>query len=602
MVNELSNSKSSNKILYPTDFRGNLEYRFELKNKCHGDIELAAYVREYCARDIEYWFDVFCWTYDPRKNPSVIPMILWDFQREILCEIKDAIINQADILIVKSRDMAISWTVTLVQQWLWQFSPSQCSFLVGSRKEDYVDKLGDIDSLLEKIRFNIRKQPSFLLPVGFNEAEHLGFMSLKNPETGSIIKGESSNSGFSRSGRHTAIMLDEFAFWNYDDQVETATADTSRCRIYVSTPCGMANVFGTKAKSNNSALNVVYVHWSLHPDKTAGCYYWSNQDTQSGVKIPVDNPCVAPEFKAFKLFLGGYKIRSEWYDAECERREKVGKSNVEIAQELDCEFVTSGYSYFSVPKLRILNVWKESVRANSKEKIPHMSFIRTSLFDIDKKIQVRDNAIDGWLQIYEEPTDYHQYVIGCDSSEGSATGDYQAAIVLNQNKQVCAIIHGHYSIEDFIERIALTAKYYNNAKVAAENNSIGGEVNRGLYHHRLGVNLYYMPDERDKKDKKYGFNTNSRTRPMVLEGLSKDLSCGNIDIRSQQIISECEMFVSNPNTGKISAAEGFHDDLVMALAIGNRVVTETPYKPKTQKSTVQRAMLNDVYKRSFARM
>ena len=591
-----------NKLDYPTDFRTNLEYRYNLYEKCNESPEIAEYVREYCRRDIEFWFDVCCWTYDPRRSPSVIPMILWDFQRDMVQELKEAIEQQEDILFVKSRDMAVSWTDMLLKQWFWQFSTNQVSFLVGSRKEDYVDKLGDIDSLLEKIRFNLRRQWSFLLPIGFNAKENLGFMSIKNPETGSLIKGESANSDFSRSGRHTAIMLDEFAFWNFDEQVETATADTTNCRIYVSTPCGMGNTFAKKAQAKNPPHRVIYMHWSLHPKKTVGAYYWSNQETQSGEKIEIENPCVAPEYRAFRLFLGGYVVRSVWYDTECERRKKEGKSNVEIAQELDCGFINTGYSYFNLIKLRVLTMWEETFRETSNARIPDRSFVRSSLVEVNKKIDVRDNPLDGWLQIFEEPQPTHKYFFGVDSSEGSATGDNQACIILNQYKQVCAIIHGHYSVEDYIHYVALTAKYYNNALVAAENNSIGGEVNRGLYHHSIGVKLYYMPDQKDKKDKKYGFNTNTRTRPMILEALKKDIENCNIDIRSKLITSECEVFVSNPDTGKLQSANGFHDDLVMALAICNRVVDETPYKPRSNKTREHRAQLNDAYRRSFVQV
>jgi hypothetical protein len=55
-----------------------------------------------------------------------------------------------------------------------------------------------------------------MLPQGFDWKKHLTYMSLSNPVNGNVISGESSNPNFSRGSRRTAVLLDEFAFWDND--------------------------------------------------------------------------------------------------------------------------------------------------------------------------------------------------------------------------------------------------------------------------------------------------------------------------------------------------------------------------------------------------
>ena len=82
----------------------------------------------------------------------------------------------------------------------------------------------------------ISRLPDFMLPAGWNSDRHFNYMSLVNVENGNVISGESSNPNFSRGGRQKAIFLDEFAFWDNDNAVWGATADTTNCRIVATTP------------------------------------------------------------------------------------------------------------------------------------------------------------------------------------------------------------------------------------------------------------------------------------------------------------------------------------------------------------------------------
>lgn len=256
-----------------------------------------------CSRDLLFYLNAFGWTYDPRCTPPALPFITWEYQDEAALAIDDAI-GRSDLLIEKSRDMGASWLVLAVFEWRWHFRPLQ-TFLLASRKEDYVDKSDDPDSLMWKIDFLHKCQPRWLLPnITRNK------LLLYNRHTDSTIAGDSTTGDLGRGGRRTAIFLDEFAAVDNGYEVLHSTADTSPCRIFASTPKGTGNAFYDRKQAGTKSFAF---HWSRHPKKAEGLYKDENG-----------------------------KWRSPWYDQECKRR----ANPMEVAQELDIDYLGSDYQFF----------------------------------------------------------------------------------------------------------------------------------------------------------------------------------------------------------------------------------------------------------------
>jgi len=277
---------------YPKDYEGNVDYRLRLMLKLANNPRMKLIVNDLCREDILFWVNTFTATYNPRKNPSTIPFITYEYEDKLILDIVDSIKNQKDILIDKSRDMGVTWCVLLVFTWFWQFHGEGYDFLCGSRKEQYIDGIGNMDTLMEKIRFLIRNQPKWMRPAGFDWKRDSNYMKIVNPESKATITGEATNANFSRSGRRRAIFFDEFAFWETDSEAWRASADSTNCRIVVSTPCGFNNQFAKLRHSGS--IPVRSLHWTLHPEKDQA-----------------------------------------WYDNECKRR---NNDKVEIAQELDINY------------------------------------------------------------------------------------------------------------------------------------------------------------------------------------------------------------------------------------------------------------------------
>ena len=220
----------------------------------------------------------FLYTFDPRENKPHLPFVLFPYQEELVRNVCEAIDNGDDIFVDKSRDVGATYTILAVFLWYWLYVESS-NFLVGSRKEAYVDNRFGLsneddtsnkeESLFGKLDYMVNRLPVFMLPDGFSMKKHMGFMKMMNPELGNVISGESSNPNFSRGGRQRAILLDEFAFWENDISAWGATADTTNCRIVLTTP----GIKPGKAKrlrfgKDGEKIKVIEIDYTQDPRKT----------------------------------------------------------------------------------------------------------------------------------------------------------------------------------------------------------------------------------------------------------------------------------------------------------------------------------------------
>lgn len=253
-------------ILTPDDARDTLLERLRALKCVNKRSDMQSVAKYLCASNIFFWLEHYCFTFDPRPDSlHHLSFIPYPFQKDLINQILNSIRSGDDILIEKSRDMGVTWCVLYVFQWLWQFH-SGYNLHIGSKKQDNVDVIGDPATLFGKLRYNLRMQPKWLLPKGFSMSKHSHLLKILNPETGNTITGESSNPDFSRSGRYSAVLFDEFAFWNNDYEAWTAAGDSTTSRIAVSTPFGKFNKFADLRF--NSSIKVLTLHWKQHPLKS----------------------------------------------------------------------------------------------------------------------------------------------------------------------------------------------------------------------------------------------------------------------------------------------------------------------------------------------
>lgn len=240
-------------------------------------LDTLAELKKQANEDPVFFIETFVKMYNPEEKPTEIPFKMFPFQKRLVRQINDAIANGDDIFIDKCRKMGVTYTILSVFLWRWLFVPGQTLY-VGSRKEDYVDnRRGGVtgnkeESLFGKLDYiltRIERDAAFILPEGFNRTRHFTYMSLLNPENGNSISGESANPDFSRGSRKSAILLDEYAFWDHGSAVWGATADTTNCRIIATTPGHKPS----KAKrlrfgQDKEKIKVITLTYDLDPRKS----------------------------------------------------------------------------------------------------------------------------------------------------------------------------------------------------------------------------------------------------------------------------------------------------------------------------------------------
>lgn len=211
-------------------------------------------------------------TFDPRNAerglPTTIPFLLFDKQAEFVEWVIERWRGQESCLAEKSRDMGVSWLCVAVAVWMWLYHPGTVVGF-GSRKEEYVDKIGDPKSLFEKIRQFIKLLPKELRPIGYNEKKCAFHMRVLNPENGASIVGEAGDN-IGRGARASVYFKDESAFYERPDAVDAALSQTSNCNIDVSTPNGAGNPFYRKRHSGK--IPVFTFHWTDDPRKDEEWY------------------------------------------------------------------------------------------------------------------------------------------------------------------------------------------------------------------------------------------------------------------------------------------------------------------------------------------
>ncbi|KKL75164.1 hypothetical protein LCGC14_2057610, partial [marine sediment metagenome] len=171
-------------------------------------------------------------------------------------------------MIDKSRDEGATCIITGVYFVYWLLV-SQSTFLVGSRKEEFVDKAGDPKTLFAKIVYLNEH-----LPLSLRVADAIKtHMHYENPENGSVIDGEATNESFGAGARNLSVMLDEFGRVDYSiaQRIRETLSDTTDCVIYNSTHFyGRGHPFAKLRYSGK--VSVIVLPWWKNPVKNEGLY------------------------------------------------------------------------------------------------------------------------------------------------------------------------------------------------------------------------------------------------------------------------------------------------------------------------------------------
>jgi len=199
--------------------------------------------------------------------------------------------------------------------------------------------------------------------------------------------------------------------------------------------------------------------------------------------------------------------------------------------------------------------------------------IRGNLIFTDGVVEFVEQ-IDGLIEVYRFPDDTTKGAIGVDISEGIGN-DRSSASFLNYDTLAEDIVLNTSKLDpsQFAIELFKLGHWCNKALVAIENNGPGLAcilpLRQGQGDYKPYKNLYYKEilDEQSKKlTKKFGWHTDAKTKPLIIDKLAEVIRENLITILSEDTIRELQTFVIEED-GKMNAVEGCNDDRVIALAI-----------------------------------
>lgn len=255
-------------------------------------------------------------TFDPRNAdvdlPTIVPFILFPKQREWVDWVYGQWKARKGGLTEKSRDAGVSWLSVATAATICLFN-DEVSIGFGSRKAEYVDKLGSPKSLFWKAREFIKRIPPEFRG-GWDQKRDSVEMLIRFPGTGSVMQGEAGD-GIGRGDRAAIYFVDEAAFLERPQLVDQSLSQTTNCRIDVSTPNGMANTFAQRRFSGK--VDVFTFHWRDDPRKDDA---WYQKQIDS-----LDPVTIAQEIDlSYTASATGILIPSEWVQAAIDADKKLG--------------------------------------------------------------------------------------------------------------------------------------------------------------------------------------------------------------------------------------------------------------------------------------
>lgn len=255
-------------------------------------------------------------TYDPRNVsrglPASLPFLLFKKQEELALWIIERWRAREPGMIEKSRDMGITWLTMSLAATMCLFN-REMSVGCGSRKEEYVDILGDPDSMIEKVRvFLTHLPPDFR--GGWDRKRHSSHMKIIFPESGSILTGEAGDS-IGRGGRQSIYIVDESAHLERPHLVDAALSANTDCRIDLSSVAGLGNPFAEKVRGGK--IKVFTFHWRSDPRKDDAWYAKKCDE--------LDPVTMAQEYDInYSASIEGVLIPSAWVQASIDAHTKLG--------------------------------------------------------------------------------------------------------------------------------------------------------------------------------------------------------------------------------------------------------------------------------------
>jgi hypothetical protein len=362
-------------------------------------------------------------------------------------------------------------------------------------------------------------------------------------ESGSTEKA-AQNKG--RSGTIHRLHATEMAFWGAAAEtwnaLSAATPDSAEI-VIESTANGAGGLFYEMVQAARRGEGRYKAHF----------FPWYEHRTYRGIVQPDFDPLPRDRWEVKLRQLGVDDAQIVWW------RSKYGSVDIgpdktlqEFPVDADSCFRVAGRQYFDPD---VIDAMMELVREPER---------KVSLRAMGRSV--------GDLHVFGEPVPGEDYIVGGDVSEGTGSDASAATVISRRTAQVVATY-----CEDTIEpgdyglALAEIGKIYNMARLAPERNNHGHAALRAILHEAK----YPSGRVYKTKDGKHGWDTNSVTRPVMIDDLGAAIRANLTNSPDRWSVNECKTLIRNEK-GKVEARgkgskDGSKDDRWISWCIAFQV-------------------------------
>lgn len=526
-------------------------------------LDTDAWRRLRCRHDFEYWCAKCC-IIKHKTTGQHIPFILNAPQRRV------AAVMEADrlagrpirIIILKARQWGGSTLVQLYMAWIQSCHRRNWHSIICSQNKDTSAGIrGMFANLLAQYPLELwdgDEQPRFR---PYERSANVREISGRGCR---VTVSSVQNQDAARGSDIAMAHLSETAFWPSTRTRTPADLIRAVCGAIALIPCSVIAMESTA----NGVGNYFHAEWLRcrdgNGDKHPVFVPWYEIDMY---RIPIPDNQLA----AFAESLDDYERwlfdehhctldQIHWYRTKRREYQTHDKMMAEYPTTDDEAFTATGSAVFCPRHVERLR--KACIDPQIGEISP-----ATGQFSDDTA---------GKLKLWENPLPEARYVAAMDIGGRAESSDYSVIAVMRVDTARPALVaqwRGHIDHDILAQKAEHIARYYNQALLAVESNTLETDTGAGLYILRRLADTYPNIYRRRVYDSitntettRIGFHTNRRTKEMVLTGLMAAVRDATYIERDSDACREMLTFERKAN-GSYAAKDGCHDDIIMARAI-----------------------------------
>lgn len=443
-------------------------------------------------------------------------------------------------IVVFPRQAGKSATTAVWLTWLFLFKADISIGICANRGSTASDFLANVKNIFT------------LLPIWMQQGIKTWNVRRIEGENGTKILTDATSGDSFRGSSMNVIVVDECAYvrsskWEAfsDGILPSQSALAWKKTIFISTPNGMNHFYDYYKNSKKRKVLEDLSKEEVEKVKTQEKVLNVFKNKSGNYNAEIDKPSNDMELLTVDWKeVPRYDRNNNLIDPEVFKQQVIDRQGLQFfLQAYACEFLGSSHTLISGEVLKELE-------SSTPER------------------QMFVNETTEFVNIYSEAEEGHKYILSCDPAKDGR--DYFALHVIDITKfpfkqVVCGKLQIDYLLmPEFIFELANT---YNTAFTIIENNEGAGQsIADTLKRDFEYENLYFDRDGKGDKFKKYpGFRTTPKSRNQLLETLKLLIENNKLEINDEDTIFELQRFVLLRK--KFQAEDGFHDDLVMSLAI-----------------------------------